>query len=521
MEFPGEARLRRLLSTVVLATAICSVLWLPNSIPPVSAQSEGGNAVLKSCFASISRADVGDTVRLSAKATNTWAYEKYLYVEFTFYDKHGDNVGSLESSGEMVRAGNSYTFSQTTEAGSRYLPQGGNSVVCDLYWIDSNSKHQVQDYTGENGKLPNATVTVTEPPTRMPTPTTLRPTPTTLRPTPTTLRPTPTTLRPTPTTLRPTPTTLRPTPTTLRPTPTTLRPTPTTLRATPTPVLGEPVVHLHAASEETKTGQPVAITLSVQNASSDPALFFSASLKAPSGLLLNGAPCPSQGLCSAASGLSVGEQTVMQLEATANRAGEYDLVATVNWRPGDGSDGSSLSRKLKLNITDPVEGETDVILHAPRTEVNVGESVTLTLAAANSIAKPPMTLKFVLRTPSGWTLSGAGFAEACAGQCIATYKLNTGVQRDISLQMVPNEAGAVSVKAGMEWYFGNDLESLVIKEETLELHAVAPTPTVMGPLSEVNLPEVNLGWILFLSGVAVVGFVGFLLVWMYRQSKKR
>ena len=306
------------------------------------------------------------------------------------------------------------------------------------------------------------------------------------------------------------------------PTPATLRATtPAPLPPTPTPVPGEPVVHLHAASEETKTGQPVAITLSVQNVSSDPALSFNASLKAPSGLLLNGAPCPSQGLCSAASGLSVGEQTVMQLEATANRAGEYDLVATVSWRPGDGSDSSSLSRKLKLNITDPVEGETDVILHAPRTEVNVGEAVTLTLAAANSIAKPPMTLKFVLRTPSGWTLSGAGFAEACAGQCIATYKLNTGVQRDLSLQMVPNEAGAVSVKAGMEWYFGNDLESLVIKEETLELHAVAPTPTVMGPLSEVNLPEVNLGWILFLSGVAVVGFVGFFLVWMYRQSKKR
>ena len=90
----------------------------------------------------------------------------------------------------------------------------------------------------------------------------------------------------------------------------------------------------------------------------------------------------------------------MQLNATANQAGDFVLVADVTWSSPDGTP-IQASTSLALNVTDPVEGETDVIIHATQTEVEMGEPVTLNLAATNSIAKPPMTLKFILRTPSG------------------------------------------------------------------------------------------------------------------------
>ena len=260
---------------------------------------------------------------------------------------------------------------------------------------------------------------------------------------------------------------------------------------TPTPIPEEPEAYLHAASLEAKTGQAVAITLSVQNVSSNPTLNFDIALQAPSGLALkrgDGAACASPGRCAETSELSGGQQAVMHMEATANRAGEYVLDASVRWHAGDGSAVRSLSKPLTLTlkVTDPVEGDTEVILHTERTKVNLGEPVRLTLAATNSIAKPPMMLQFVLKMPSGWSLLSGFDTKACVGGlCTADYKIDTGGQRNISVEMLPNQAGTVFVEVRMEWYFEGDKAVLAQKETKEELHVVDAQPAAVSAAANV------------------------------------
>ena len=344
---------------------------------------------------------------------------------------------------------------------------------------------------------PTPTITPTPTPTHSPTPTPT-PTPTaTYTPTPTaTYTPTPTptiTLTPTPT-YSPTPTptataTYTPTPTptdTPTPTPThtatpTYTPTVTpTITPTPTPLPEQPSVNFHAESTTGMTGQPVNVSLAVGNTVSNPEVDVYVALRTPPGLLLSGSSCASTGQCTATYRLAGGQQEAMELQATANQAGEFLLEADITWSLTDGEPVTS-STSLELNVTDPVEGETDVTLHATQTEVKIGETVALNLAATNSIAKPEMTLKFILRTPSGWSLSGTGFTTACAGQCIAVYKIDSGGQKNIYLEMRPNEVGRVNVEARMEWFFGDDTNTLVNRDESLDLNAVddaeTPTPT--------------------------------------------
>ncbi len=166
----GGVRLRRVLSTVVLATAICSILWLAKSPDAVSGQNTP-NATLSSCSASPSRADSGDSVTISARAKNTWSYNKFLYVKFKFYDSRQDYVVTLEAPGRMVQGNSSYTFSISTTAGIRYLPAGRNEVVCDLIWIDSDDEDIKQDHSGDGRNVSNAVVRVSAPtPTPRPTP---------------------------------------------------------------------------------------------------------------------------------------------------------------------------------------------------------------------------------------------------------------------------------------------------------------------------------------------------------------
>ena len=273
----------------------------------------------------------------------------------------------------------------------------------------------------------------------------------------------------------------------------------------------EPSVSFHALRAGARTGDPVGVSLSVGNV--DPKLRQNiiASVQAPTGLSLNGASCTSTGLCTAIFELSSGQQDTMQLEAISNQAGNYTLVADVTYSSG-GSASNTLSKSLELNITD----STEVIIHANQTDVELGEYVSLTLTAANSIARPTMTLQLILRIPSGWVLSGTGFAESCAGQCIATYEVNQGEQRTIYLQLEPNQEGSVEVEALMEWYFGEDESTLEKKEESLRLNATAPTalptPTVVpiGPIDAIIERPVSLGGAAFVW-VALIVILAFLM----------
>ena len=237
------------------------------------------------------------------------------------------------------------------------------------------------------------------------------------------------------------------------------------------------MVDFHAESTETKTGQPVDISLAVVNLKTNPDIDVHVVLRSPTGLQLTGDSCPSVAQCSQAYELSAGAQSAMSLRATANEAGQFTMEAYVTWQARDGEP-AHLKESLALKVVDPVEGETEVTLHATQTEIKVGQPVRLNLSAINSIVKPPMTLTLMIKTPSGWSVTGTGFAEACGPQCIATYNLESGQLRDIDVEMVPNQPGKFDVEARMQWYFGDDPSTLKKRTETLELNVLGdPTPT--------------------------------------------
>ena len=120
----------------------------------------------------------------------------------------------------------------------------------------------------------------------------------------------------------------------------------------------------------------------------------------------------------------------------------------------------------------PHVGQPTVNLHATRTEVRLGEPVRLQLSVVNSIARPVMTLKLILQVPSGWSMSGTGFAGSCTGQCTATYDVASCDQRAIDIEMQPNQSGSFTVESQMEWWFGNDLSTLDGKEVSLPLTVI-------------------------------------------------
>ena len=325
----------------------------------------------------------------------------------------------------------------------------------------------------------------------------------------------------------PTPTnTPVPTPTpTSTPTPT---PTPT-MSPSPTPAPEGPLVDFVAETTETKTGQPVDISLAVVNLKTNPDIDVHVVLRSPTGLQLSGDACPSVAQCSDAYELSAGAQSAMSLRATAKEAGQFTMEAYVTWQAKDGEP-SHLKKALVLNVVDPVEGETEVTLHATQTEIQVGQPVRLNLSAINSIVQPPMTLTLMIKTPSGWSLTGTGFADACGPQCIATYNLDSGQLRDIGVDMVPNQPGDFEVEARMEWYFDDDPSTLKKRTETLRLNVLGdPTPTpateasgsngneqsnpTAGPATDAGESWVERNWvflILALAGIVILALLGWI-----------
>lgn len=105
-------------------------------------------------------------------------------------------------------------------------------------------------------------------------------------------------------------------------------------------------------------------------------------------------------------------------------------------------------------------GEPSIYLHGTQTQVTLGQPVRLDLSVVNSIGRPDMTVQLILRVPSGWTLSGAGFVESCTGQCTSVYEISAGGNRSIQLNLQPNQDGAFMVQGRLEWFFGGDTSTL-------------------------------------------------------------
>ena len=259
-----------------------------------------------------------------------------------------------------------------------------------------------------------------------------------------------------------------------------------TLTSQPTPSIGEPTVNFHASQTEVPKGEPVALTLSVANSIINPEMTLQLVLQLPSGVSVRGEglseSCSVQ--CSAIYKVPTGENRDFLLTAVPNQLGSFNIEGRMEWLFGDDpKTHAGKSASLMLTAVEPEVpptltpsnvGEPTVNLHATQTQVGIGEPVVLTLAADNSIAKPEMTLKFILQVPSGWSMSGAGFTEACSGQCTATYQVPSGEQKSIFLEMLPNQTGSFNAEALMEWYFGDDVSTLTRESKSLALNVVGP-----------------------------------------------
>ena len=166
-------------------------------------------------------------------------------------------------------------------------------------------------------------------------------------------------------------------------------------------------------------------------------------------------------------------------------------------------------------------------LHAERTEVTLGQQpVQVVLTASNSLVKPPMTLNFALEAPSGWSISGAAFADACAGgQCTAKYIIGSGGSKNVNVMMRPNQPGKFEIKGRMEWFFGNDTTTLETRTETITITVAGkstPTPVVTPtPPTGPDEEDGGIDWldIIIVLGV-IVGSLTLLVTWMQLRQKR-
>ena len=247
---------------------------------------------------------------------------------------------------------------------------------------------------------------------------------------------------------------------------------------TPTPNPGQPIISFHVSKTSVATGDPVALTLSAANSIIRPEMTLLLVLQFPSGMVVTGEGlgdgCSVQ--CAATYRLSPGENRDFRLTAVSGQSGEFRIDSRMEWYFGENRDNYGVrSESLTLNVID--RDPPNVNLHTTQTEVTLGEMIVLNLTAANPITNPEATLQLVLKAPSGWSVSGAGFVQSCTGQCIAAYQMSPGEQQSININMLPNQPGSFVVMGDLTWYFGGDRETAGNKSVSLDLNVAPPAPT--------------------------------------------
>ena len=134
----------------------------------------------------------------------------------------------------------------------------------------------------------------------------------------------------------------------------------------------------------------------------------------------------------------------------------------------------------------PKPGEPSVYLHGEKTSVTVGGDILLSLSAVNLITKPTMTLQLILKVPSGMSITSTEFIESGMGQYTATYTVEPGKERHISVNIKTNQAGDFNVEGDICYYFGGDKSTAEYKKAKLPvkvnpISASTPTGTTHTP----------------------------------------
>ncbi len=155
--------------------------------------------------------------------------------------------------------------------------------------------------------------------------------------------------------------------------------------------------------------------------------------------------------------------------------GTFNLEpATVSYYDKDGSSNTGKSNIITVQVipsnatpTPSQNSNASVQLYGEKTDVVIGEDVSLKLSAVNLINKPVMHVQVIILPPSGMSVTSSDFVESGAGQFTTTYEIPPGKGRDIEVRIKSNQIGEFEVQGRIVYYFDED--SAHSEDHTLKL----------------------------------------------------
>lgn len=247
---------------------------------------------------------------------------------------------------------------------------------------------------------------------------------------------------------------------------------------TPTPQL-KPQVHLTAKRTEARTGDLVGITLALVGHPTEWRT-LRLTLHTASGAILRSSDSEMKcaaNLCTYKGTLDPHEPRAFNLTVMAYQAGNIRIYGDATWDHDQDFQGNPVKEAVPEVVIAAI-AHIPVSLHTTQTQAVVDGDVVVTLAADNSLAAPPMTVKMTLQIPSGWSAKGTQGSVNCTSQCSLVTDIHTGVSREIQTILTPNEPGEVIIHGDLEWFFGGDTSTRAKKSVALAVVVdPAPPPT--------------------------------------------
>lgn len=239
-----------------------------------------------------------------------------------------------------------------------------------------------------------------------------------------------------------------------------------------------------ASPETTELGNTTTVTLTITNTGTADLENITVSDTIPAGFTLAvGSPDPENNYDI----LKQKESRSFQYFIKPSETGTFSLEpASVSYYDKDGSPHTSKSGTTKVIVIpstrppDAPASNASVQLHGEKTNVVMGEDITLRLSAVNYITKPAMHVQVIILPPSGMSVTSSEFVQSGAGQFTTTYEIPPGKGRDIEVRIRANQVGEFEVQGEIVYYFGDD--STQYEHHTLRLpirvrDGQQPTPT--------------------------------------------
>ena len=176
----------------------------------------------------------------------------------------------------------------------------------------------------------------------------------------------------------------------------------------------------------------------------------------------------------------------------SDRDGVYDI-----WVMGaDGSRQQNLTNSeawdenpsWQPELLDQDDGKPVVNIHGQLTSTRLGGApIKISFAIVHTILMSQnMTAHLQVTIPNGWSIAGAGFAKACTGICNTVHPLKPGDNRNLEVEIIPNQTGRYRINAKVEWILDDGSDSDVL-DTNIEVEVLpkigSETPTPPTPVT--------------------------------------